>query len=139
MVVILKCYLNLIYCIVALQLNPQQQNPIMQTSLFEDADGNLDGAEDIRLTVFIASSSIIILSLITIIGVVSCFILCNDEPVSTISIFVFDIKFISCSNLRMCNFSCHDADTNAYKFVKSFFSCILVRIVTIQMHRNCKI
>ena len=56
--------------------------PSMQTSIFEDAEGNLDGAEDNRLTLFIASSSIIILALITIVGMVSCFILCNDEPVS---------------------------------------------------------
>jgi hypothetical protein len=36
-------------------------------------------SEDIRLTLFIASSSFIILTLITIIGVVSCVILCNDN------------------------------------------------------------
>ena len=34
---------------------------------------------DCRLTLFIASSSFIILTLITIIGAVSCFILCNEE------------------------------------------------------------
>ena len=32
-----------------------------------------------RLTLFIASSSFIILTLITIIGAVSCFILCNED------------------------------------------------------------
>ena len=63
------------------QLNPLQA-PSVQTSIWEDEHGNLDGEEDTRLTLFIASSSIIILSLITIIGVVSCFILCTDEPVS---------------------------------------------------------
>jgi|FrelakmetLWP11LW_1041352.scaffolds.fasta_scaffold97620_1 hypothetical protein len=36
-------------------------------------------SEDIRLTLFIASSSFIIMTLITIIGVVSCVILCNDN------------------------------------------------------------
>ena len=35
--------------------------------------------EDHRLTLFIASSSIIILTLILIIAVVSCFILCQQE------------------------------------------------------------
>ena len=69
------------YLIISLQLDPLQ-SPSVQTSIWEDEHGNLDGDEDFRLTLFIASSSIIILSLITIIGVVSCFILCNDEPVS---------------------------------------------------------
>ena len=39
----------------------------------------VDSSEDIRLTLFIASSSFIIMTLITIIGVVSCVILCNDN------------------------------------------------------------
>ena len=47
-------------------------------------DGLSDSeSEDIRLTLFIASSSFIILTLITIIGVVSCVILCNDNNDTT--------------------------------------------------------
>lgn len=62
-------------------LELQQQQPQVQQfppSQLEDS-GML--AEDHRLTLFIASSSIIILTLILIIAVVSCFILCNQEKV----------------------------------------------------------
>lgn len=45
---------------------------------YAESTGN---AEDIRLTLFIASSSVIILTLITVIAVVSCFILCNGDRV----------------------------------------------------------
>ena len=70
------------YNFIQVDFDPLQQPPMQQTSMFEDEDGNLGGDADNRLTLFIASSSIIILSLITIIGVVSCFILCHNEPVS---------------------------------------------------------
>ena len=78
---LISSFLNFQLVYYSFQLDPLQA-PSAQSSIWEDEHGNLDGEEDTRLTLFIASSSIIILSLITIIGVVSCFILCSDEPVS---------------------------------------------------------
>ena len=76
---------------IAIQPDPQHA-PLMQTSIFEDAEGNMDTAADNRVTLFIACTSIIILSLITIIGVISCFIHYSDEPVSIFS-QLFDYTF----------------------------------------------
>ena len=103
-----KYYLN--FCnFIQVQFDPLQQPPMQQTSMFEDEDGNLGGDADNRLTLFIASSSIIILSLITIIGVVSCFILCHNEPVSFYLIVILvtlqNMSLLFCDNISFSIFN----------------------------------
>ena len=97
------------YNFIQVDFDPLQQPPMQQTSMFEDEDGNLGGDADNRLTLFIASSSIIILSLITIIGVVSCFILCHNEPVSFYLILILvtlqNMSLLFCDNISFSIFN----------------------------------
>merc|ERR1712008_97774 len=66
--------------VIASTIPPEYETTTATTetaTAYEENSAN-DYSQDLELTLFIASSSIIIMTLITIIVLVSCFILCNE-------------------------------------------------------------